>query len=86
MVNFTAHTSPECSSLSCNSLATTIPVNQHCLFNTFKEAQSAIEQGFFENSEPGPYRIFAVNTVGAGLTNYSTGPAQKVAQAGEFKR
>lgn len=45
VVNFTAHTSPECSPLSCNHLASTISVNQHCLFNTFREAQSAIEQG-----------------------------------------
>ncbi len=64
VVNFTAHTSPECSPLSCNSLAETIPVNQHCLLNTFEEAQDAIKQGLFENSEPGPYRIFAVYTIG----------------------
>jgi hypothetical protein len=79
---FTGHTSPECSPLSCNSLATTIPVNEHCLFNTFAEAKEALEGGLFKNSEPGPYRIFAVYTVGNGLTNHSTGPAHKIAQSG----
>ena len=63
VVTFSVHTTPECSPLSCNSLATTIPVNQHCLFNTFEEARIAIEKGLFEASEPGPYRIFAVYTL-----------------------
>lgn len=49
--------------LSGNSLATDIPVNEHCLFRTFQEAKEAIEGGLFKNSEPGPYRIFAVYTV-----------------------
>ena len=66
VATFTVHTSPECSPLSCNSLATTIPVNQHCLFNTFAEAKEALEGGLFENSEPGPYRIFAVYTLSDG--------------------
>jgi hypothetical protein len=82
VTTFTAHTSPECSPLSCNSLATTIPVNEHCLFNTFAEAKEALEGGLFQNSEPGPYRIFAVYTPGNGLTNHSTGPAHKAAQTG----
>lgn len=82
VTTFTGHTSPECSPLSCNSLATTIPVNEHCLFNTFTEAKEALEGGLFKNSEPGPYRIFAVYTVGNGLTNHSTGPAHKTAQSG----
>lgn len=63
VTTFSGHTSPECSPLSCNSLAADIPVNQHCLFNTFTEAKEAIECGFFKNSEPGPYRIFAVYTI-----------------------
>ena len=65
VTTFTVHTSPECSPLSCNSLATTIPVNEHCLFNTFEEAKEALEGGLFKNSEPGPYRIFAVYTLGS---------------------
>lgn len=63
VTNFTVHTSPECSPLSCNSLAEKIPTNQHCLFTTYEEARNAIELGSFENSEPGPYRIIAVYTV-----------------------
>jgi len=64
------------------SLATTIPVNQHCLFGTFEEAKKALESGLFQNSEAGPYRVFSVYTIGNGLTNHSTGPAQKAAQSG----
>ena len=63
VTSFTAHTSPECSPLSCNLLATTIQVNRHCLFNTFGEAKEALEGGLFDNSEPGPYRIFAIYTL-----------------------
>jgi hypothetical protein len=51
---------PECSPLSCNGLATEIPVNEHCLFATLDEAIAAIERGGFEHGEPGPLRIFAV--------------------------
>ncbi|HUR00006.1 MAG TPA: hypothetical protein VM166_11170 [Gemmatimonadaceae bacterium] len=82
VTTFCAHTSPECSPLSCNSLATTIPVNKHCLFNSFEEAKQAIDGGLFRNSEPGPYRIFATYTVKNGLTNHSTGPARIAAHAG----
>jgi hypothetical protein len=64
VTTFSFHTSPECSPLSCNSLATEIPVNEHCLFNTLAEAKEALWRGFFKNSEPGPFRIFAVYTVG----------------------
>ena len=63
VTTFSQHTSPECSPLSCNSLATDVPVNEHCLFSTFVEAKAALERGVFANSEPGPYRIFAVYTV-----------------------
>ena len=63
VTGFMCRTSPECSPLSCNSLATSIAVNQHCLFDTFAEAKQALESGFFNNSEPGPFRIFAVYTM-----------------------
>jgi hypothetical protein len=63
VVSFTLHTSPEHSPLSCNGLDKKIPVNQHCLFDTFEEAKNALESGLFTNCEPGPYRIFAVYTV-----------------------
>lgn len=63
VTTFSQHTSPECSPLSCNSLATDVPVNKHCLFRTFAEAKEALENSVFSNSGPGPYRVFAVYTV-----------------------
>lgn len=63
VTTFTAGTSPECSPLSCNSLATELPVNRHCLFDAFEQAAEALEAGKFDDSEPGPFRIFAVYRV-----------------------
>lgn len=63
VTSFSVHTSPECSPLSCNSLAETIPTNRHCLFETFDRAKAAIEAGVFESAEPGPFRITAVYSV-----------------------
>ena len=63
VVTFSAHTNPECSPLSCCSMAKELSVNQHCLFRTFAEAKAAIDSGLFNNSEPGPYRIIAVYTL-----------------------
>ena len=63
VVNFTARTSPECSGLSCNSLATELHTNSHCLFDSFEHARDLVGNGAFNNSEPGPYRIFAIYTV-----------------------
>lgn len=63
VVTFSVHASPECSPLSCCALAKELSVNQHCLFRSFAEAKAAIEHGQFKNSEPGPYRIFAVYTL-----------------------
>lgn len=63
VVSFSAGTSPECSPLSCNLLAGSVAVNQHCLFDSFAEAQKCLESGAFENAEPGPYRIFAVYSI-----------------------
>ena len=54
---------PECSPLSCNALAEEIPVNEHCLFDTFDEAKTALDSGLFRNTEPGPHRIFAVYAI-----------------------
>lgn len=73
VATFYVRTCPECSPLSCNLLATDIEVNEHCLFNTFEEAREAIERGRFTNTEPGPYRIFAVYTVKSGLAVHSAG-------------
>ncbi|MBS1806010.1 MAG: hypothetical protein JST28_21925 [Acidobacteria bacterium] len=62
-VTFYARSSPECSPLSCCSLANDVPTNEHCLVRTFEEAKKALEEGKFSGAEPGPYRIFAVYTV-----------------------
>jgi len=62
VANFLACTSPECSPLSCNSLATEIQTNLHCLLPDFDIARHLVGSGKFNDSEPGPYRIFAVYT------------------------
>lgn len=63
VTTFFAQTSPECSPLSCNSLAEAISTNKHCLLDTFEEARDTLERGAFKDSEPGPYRIISVYTV-----------------------
>lgn len=63
VVTFYVHTSPECSPLSCNSLASEIETNEHCLLPSLERAKELLEEGRFDNSEPGPYRIFAVYSV-----------------------
>ena len=60
VVSFSGSTSVECSPLSCNSLATEVETNQHCLLASFERAQKFLEEGKFKNTEPGPYRIFGV--------------------------
>lgn len=65
VVEFSCHTNPGCSPLSCNGLAAELPANRHCLFDSFEQAKVALEQGLFVNCEPGPYRIIAVYTVDA---------------------
>ena len=63
IVSFFAGTSPECSYLSCNSMADEIAVNRHCLIDNFDHAKALIEQGVFTCCEPGPCRIFAVHSI-----------------------
>jgi hypothetical protein len=63
VVSFSLQNMPECSPLSCNGLAKIIPVNRHCLLATFEEAVTALEAGLFDNSEPGPFRVFTVYSV-----------------------
>ena len=60
VVTFSCATTPECSPLSCNSVAMELETNQHCLFASFERAKQSIEAGKFQNTEPGPFRIFAV--------------------------
>jgi hypothetical protein len=63
VVTFSVGTSPECSPLSCNHLASEIGTNSHCLFGSFETAKESLEVGKFDHCEPGPFRIFAVYTV-----------------------
>ena len=63
VVTFSVGSGPECSPLSCNSLATDTPTNAHCLLTTFDEAKILIEDPVIADCEPGPYRIFAVYSV-----------------------
>jgi len=65
VATFSVQTSPECSPLSCNGLAESIPVNAHCLLGSLEEAIRLVESGVFDHSEPGPFRIFAVYSCGA---------------------
>lgn len=58
--SFSVQTSPECSPLSCNNLAESVAVNEHCLLESFEQARQLLESGAFNNSEPGPFRIVAV--------------------------
>ena len=60
VVTFSAGTSPECSPLSCNYMANELRTNTHCLFDSFEETLTSVSNKLFNNSEPGPYRIFAV--------------------------
>jgi hypothetical protein len=63
VVNFTAQTSPECSPLSCNALASEVETNSRCLLKSFEQTRMLLENGAFNHSEPGPYRIFGVYSV-----------------------
>lgn len=62
-VTFWARSTPECSPLSCNSVAEGVHTNAHCLFDSFDDAKKHLDKGSFKNAEPGPYRIFAVYSV-----------------------
>ncbi|MBK1870978.1 hypothetical protein [Taklimakanibacter albus] len=62
-VTFYAGAGPECSPLSCNSMALKLSVNQHCLLPSLEEAIAHLKRGAFKDCEPGPYRIFSVFSV-----------------------
>jgi hypothetical protein len=64
VVCFNVRTNPECSPLSCNSMAEEVRTNAHCLFESFEEAKNNLGDGVFKDAEPGPYRIFSVHSVG----------------------
>jgi len=63
VVTFSVGTAPECSPLSCCNLASTIKTNQHCLTVNFEVTKKYVEEGHFNNSEPGPFRIFSVYSI-----------------------
>jgi hypothetical protein len=63
-LNFSADLYFQCSPLSCNGLADKLKVNEHCLFPSLEAAKQSLESGEFDHTKPGPYRIFAVYTVG----------------------
>lgn len=63
VVSYSMQNMPECSPLSCNHLASKIPVNEHCLIESLDEAIGYLEGGCFDKCEPGPYRIIAVHAV-----------------------
>jgi hypothetical protein len=63
VLTFFAGGTPEHSPLSCNNLAKSIHTNEHCLLESLEQAIEELEAGSFANSEPGPYRIFAVYTL-----------------------
>jgi hypothetical protein len=64
VATFSQRNAPECSPLSCNGLAEGVVTNSHCLFASFDEAEVNLNNGTFNKGEPGPYRIFSVNSVG----------------------
>lgn len=63
VASFSQGNTPECSPLSCNSMANTLPTNEHCLFANFEAAKAAVESWAMRPPEPGPYRIVAVYSV-----------------------
>jgi hypothetical protein len=63
VATFSAGNSPECSPLSCCSLATDVETNEHCLLPSLERAMQLLEEGRFRNTEPGPHRILAVYSV-----------------------
>jgi hypothetical protein len=63
VVTFSVGRSPECSPLSCNSLAEELRTNSHCLFESFDEAEKHLSARRFVKCESGPYRIIAVYSV-----------------------
>jgi hypothetical protein len=63
VVTFYVQTSPGCSPLSCNRLAAEVETNTRCLLQSFEQARTLLENGTFNDSESGPYRIFAVYSV-----------------------
>lgn len=47
----------ECSPLSCNGLASEVPVNRYCLLDTLAEAETVADRCSRDEPEPGPYYV-----------------------------
>jgi hypothetical protein len=60
IVSFSQQSSPECSYLSCNSMADEVEVNKYCLIDNLEMAIKLLNEKKFEGCEPGPCRIIAV--------------------------
>jgi hypothetical protein len=53
VVTFSSESAPECSPLSCNNVADHLATNEHCLLNSFRDAEVNIENGLFlQKGEP----------------------------------
>lgn len=63
VATFSCKNVPEHSPLSCNRFAADLATNSHCLLDSFDETKKRVGNKEFNNSEPGPYRIFAVYSV-----------------------
>lgn len=63
IVSFSLQNKPECSYLSCNYMAQTIQVNQHCLLKTLEYAKNLLNDKVFDDCELGPSRILAVYSI-----------------------
>lgn len=63
IVSFSGHVDCECSPLSCNYMAESLSVNKNCLLDNYDDAKKLLENGTFDQCEPGPYRIFEVHCV-----------------------
>jgi len=57
---------PEHSPLSCNHIASVVPVNKYCLIDNLDDARKHIQRGAFANSEPGHLRVIAVHEIEIG--------------------
>jgi hypothetical protein len=63
VTTFAVGTSPECSPLSCNGLAARIAVDPPLSLRVVRTGEISLKAGKFDDSEPGPFRIFAVHTL-----------------------
>lgn len=61
IVTYSMQNAPECSPLSCNNVAAEVRVNRSCLVDSLEGAIDLLENGAFNHTEPGPFRIVAVH-------------------------